>query len=273
MTRVCRMRAGGLAVLLAVWPWSAWAQAEIDCLMEPDEVVELGSPVSGLLDAVLVSRGDAVEAGQVVARLNSTVERSTVELLELRANSTSVIDAQKEQLAMIERRHRRISELRQRGVVAEEALDVIEAERIAAQSLLVQAELNRDIAIKELVRARAALGLREIHSPISGIVAERVLTGGEFVGQDDHVLQIVRLDPLKVEAFVPVDMFTKVKVGDRALVRPAPPLAGSHEAVVTVVDRVFDAASGTFVVRLELPNSDGDLPAGHRCELAFVDGS
>lgn len=262
-----------IAALALLTPGVAQAQSGIDCLMDPSEAVDLGSPVVGLLEEVLVERGDEVEAGQLVARLNSSVERSTVELLELRANSTSVIDAQRETLSMIERRHERISELHNRGVATEEALDLVEAERIAAQSLLVQAELNRDIAIKELVRARAALGLREIHAPISGIVAERVLTGGESVGQDDHVLRIVRLDPLSVEAFVPVAMFGHVKVGDRAIVTPAPPLAGSFEARVTVVDRVFDAASGTFVVRLELPNPHGDLPAGHRCALAFVDGT
>ncbi|MDV7141585.1 efflux RND transporter periplasmic adaptor subunit [Tropicimonas sp. TH_r6] len=261
------------ALLLMASAENTPAQSDIDCLMDPSEIVELGSPVSGLLETVLVARGDAVEAGQIVARLNSTVERSTVELLELRANSTSVIEAQQEQVAMIERRHNRIGELRKKGVASEEALDRIEAERIAAQSLLVQAELNRDIAVKELVRARAALGLREIRSPISGIVAERVLTGGEFVGQDDHVLRIVRLDPLSVEAFVPVEMFAKVHPGDRATIFPAPPLDGEFDAEVQVVDRVFDAASGTFVVRLELPNPDGALPAGHRCTARFANGS
>jgi len=38
---------------------------------------------------------------------------------------------------------------------------------------------------------------------------------------------------------------------------------------VTVVDRVFDAASGTFGVRLELPNRQRKLPAGMRCKASF----
>jgi hypothetical protein len=42
-----------------------------------------------------------------------------------------------------------------------------------------------------------------------------------------------------------------------------------HEATVTVVDRVIDAASGTFVVRLELPNPDYTQPAGTRCRASF----
>jgi hypothetical protein len=39
---------------------------------------------------------------------------------------------------------------------------------------------------------------------------------------------------------------------------------------VTVVDRVFDAASSTFGVRLELPNPDYSLPAGLRCRIRFL---
>jgi hypothetical protein len=39
--------------------------------------------------------------------------------------------------------------------------------------------------------------------------------------------------------------------------------------VVKVVDRVIDAASGTFGVRLELPNRNGKVPAGIRCRVRF----
>lgn len=250
---------------------AASAQA-YDCLMDPAESLELSSPAAGLLDEVLVRRGEAVTRGQVVARLNSAIEESTVELLEIRAHSTEVIDAQAEQLALITQRYRRVADLRERGIATQDAFDQVEAERIAAQSLLVQAELNRDIAIKELARARAALGLRTIVSPIDGIVAERLLSPGEYADSDDAVMRIVQLDPLTIEAFLPVSLFGSVEEGDVASVRPAPPLDGVYPATVTAVDRVFDAASGTFVVQLELPNPDGTLPAGHRCDLSLGDG-
>jgi len=40
-----------------------------------------------------------------------------------------------------------------------------------------------------------------------------------------------------------------------------------HTAKVTVVDRVIDAASGTFGVRLQLENPDNRFPAGIRCSV------
>ncbi|MBE9636995.1 efflux RND transporter periplasmic adaptor subunit [Salipiger mangrovisoli] len=249
---------------------AASARAEsYDCLMDPADMIELGSPATGLLEAVLVSRGDRVDAGQVVARLVSEIEQSTVDLLRTRAENTSVVIAQKEQLAMIEKRFERISQMRERGLTTEELYNQVEGEIIAGRSLLAQAELNQEIAVKELARAEIALAQRRITSPVAGVVAKRVLSAGEYVGTDDHVLEIVQLDPLKVEAFLPVSLYAEVQVGDTAIIHPVAPLTGAHAATVTAVDRVFDAASGTFVIELELPNEDGALPAGHRCQLDF----
>lgn len=260
-----------LPAVLSVWAASVAAE-DYDCLMDPSEVIELGSAVAGLLEDVTVDLGDRVTAGQEVARLVSAIEQSTVELLELRANSTAVVEAQAQQVEMMTRRYERVVALVERGVATQEALDQIEAEMISAQSLLLQAELNRDLALKELARARIALGQRTIHSPIDGVVRERVLVGGEYVGSDDHILKIVRLDPLRIEAFVPVSLFGKVAVGDMATVRPVAPLQGEYPARVISVDPVFDAASATFVLALELANPDGALPAGHRCRLELVAG-
>jgi hypothetical protein len=52
-------------------------------------------------------------------------------------------------------------------------------------------------------------------------------------------------------------------------VQPEAPVAGSYPAIVAVVDRVVDAASGPFGVRLELPNPDYRLPAGLTCKARF----
>jgi len=53
---------------------------DMECLVEPHLVTSLGSPVEGTLSEVLVDRGAFVTKGEVVARLNSTVEAATVNL-------------------------------------------------------------------------------------------------------------------------------------------------------------------------------------------------
>ena len=54
-----------------------------------------------------------------------------------------------------------------------------------------------------------------------------------------------------------------------AEVKPETPVGGSYRGRVIIVDEVVDAASGTFGVRIELPNSDHRLPAGLTCTVRF----
>ena len=64
--------------------------------------------------------------------------------------------------------------------------------------------------------------------------------------------------------------FGRIKIGMTADVRPEAPIDGVFKAKVTVVDKVIDAASSTFGVRLEIPNRDLALPAGLRCNVEFA---
>ena len=64
-------------------------------------------------------------------------------------------------------------------------------------------------------------------------------------------------------------MFGKIKVGTKATVDAESPLTGRYTASVSIVDKVVDSASGTFGVRLELPNPKGDIPAGIKCRTRF----
>jgi hypothetical protein len=56
----------------------------------------------------------------------------------------------------------------------------------------------------------------------------------------------------------------------KAEVIPEEPIGGKHKARVVIVDRVLDAASGTFGIRLQLPNRKYKLPAGLRCQVIFL---
>ncbi len=93
---------------------------------------------------------------------------------------------------------------------------------------------------------------------------------GEFAHEQSPIMTIAVLDPLHVEAFVPAGYYGGVGVGTRAQVTMQQPIAGLYEVKVTVVDRVFDPASRTFGVRLDLPNPGYELPAGLTCKLWFL---
>jgi multidrug efflux pump subunit AcrA (membrane-fusion protein) len=113
--------------------------------------------------------------------------------------------------------------------------------------------------------------MRTIRSPFSGVVVEVLLKPGEFgaITFKDPILKLAEIDPLHVEVILPVSVYGKVKPGQRATVMPEQPVGGRYTTAVKIVDRVVDAASGTFGVRLELPNRDRGLPAGVRCKVQF----
>ena len=128
-------------------------------------------------------------------------------------------------------------------------------------------ETNR-IAELELARATETLKRHTIHSPIDGVVVERYLNPGESV-EDRPILKLAQIDPLRVEVVLPVERFGKIQVGQAATIHPEAGIGGEFQSSVSTVDPVLDAASGTFRVRLLLPNPDYALTSGLRCKIQF----
>jgi len=132
-----------------------------------------------------------------------------------------------------------------------------------------EARDNKRLAELELMRSMEVVKRMTIYSPITGVVMERFLSSGEHV-EDQPILQLAQIDPLNVEVFAPVDLLESIKVDMVAEVRPEKAGGGVFEARVKIVDRVVDAASGTFGVRLELPNPEYRLSAGLKCKVTFI---
>ena len=190
MIRHCVAAALACAVatpLAAQGAGAAFAEAEYDCVMDPAEIVNVGSPVSGLLDEVLVRRGQRVAKGDVIARLDSEIEAATIALLETRANSTAALDAQVARRDLVATRAERTRELLEKNIASVDQMDEVSAELVASESLVRQAELDMNVARRELERARVGVEQRVIRSPIDGFVLERMQTGGEFLSQDSAV--------------------------------------------------------------------------------------
>src|SRR4029079_10460375 len=103
---------------------------------------------------------------------------------------------------------------------------------------------------------------------MSGEVVERYLSEGERV-EEKPVMKVATIDPLRVEVIVPATYFNRIKQGMSATVKPDVAEAEARSAKVIVVDRVIDAASNSFRVRLELPNPNYQLPSGLRCKVDF----
>ena len=132
-----------------------------------------------------------------------------------------------------------------------------------------EAELNWSSRACRWRHDEEALKQRLLISPIDGVVTERLLVPGEYRNEQSPILTLAQIDPLRVEVFVPTSQYGRIRIGSSAQIHPQQPIGGSYPAIVTVVDQVLDAASGTFGVRLALPNPGLRLPAGIRCKVLF----
>lgn len=245
------------------------AGKEFDCVIDPARVVKLGSPVTGILAEVLVNKGDIVKKDQIVARMDQEVERVAVVADRLRAESTAEIDAQATRNELLQKELERAQTLVVKGAATQQRVDELTAQLNVALRELERLQVQRKMAQVALEKSVTMLNQRDLRSPVDGIVQLRVLTGGEFVNQQSHILVIAQLDPLIVETFLPVEYFRSIKMGQTAKVTMYGAVDGTYSARVSVIDRIFDAASKTFGVRLELRNPDYSLPAGQVCKVAF----
>jgi RND family efflux transporter MFP subunit len=259
----------GCAGLLMIGTASA---AALECLIEPAQVVELRTPVDGVIEKIHVQRGDPVKRGQTLAELEAHVERSTVESARFRSTMEGRIVLSRNRADFAGKKLGRSQELYKQNYVAAQARDDAEAEKRLAEAELQDAMENQQLARLELKRAEELLNLRSLRSPFDGVVVERLQNPGDLAESGPGrkpVLKLAQIDPLRVEVAVPSEAFGKLKPGMSATVIPEG-IGGRHTATVKIVDRVFDAASGTFGVRLELANRNGALPGGMRCRVEFA---
>lgn len=244
--------------------------AEATCLIEANDVIEIAPGTSGIIAALHVARGGAVAKGEVLATLRADIDAAALKLSEARAANASAIKAAEARVGFETRRRDRASELSQRNVMSETALDEAETDLATAQMNLLEARKSQEIARIEVIRQQAIIAEKTIRSPVDGVVVEVEASEGEFGNEGEVLMTIAEINPLKVQAFLPIRFYGDLKVGDRATVRPAGLQLGPLTAEVTAVDKVLDAASGTFGVILRLPNAEGAIPAGLKCEISFV---
>ena len=250
---------------------AADAPLEFDCLIEARQDIDVRSPVEGVIESMLVDRGATLKRGQEIARLASGPERAALELARSRASMRGELNSAETRVELTRKKWKRAEELVSKSFVSANARDEAETEYRLATEQLRAARENRRLAQLEVKRAEEILTQRIIRSPVNGVVIDVVLRPGELAtsNQKEPIVRLMEVDPLNVELILPVSAFGTIRIGQPAMVTLESPVGGSYAAKVEVVDRNMDAASGTFGVRLMLPNPDGGIPAGVKCRARF----
>lgn len=265
------LRVAGLAALGALCAAPALA-GEFDCVIEARKTLELRSPIEGLIERMHVDRGDFVKQGQELAVLDTAVDRAQADIARHRSTMAGAVRSGESRVEFTTAKARRMQDLQRENFASTQSREEAATEKRLAEAELQDSLDNRKLAELELKRQMEIIRMKSIRSPVNGVVVERLLNPGELaeagVGRKP-MLKIAEVDVLNVEVVLPADSWGRVKVGAPVEVAPAIPGISRVSAKVKVVDRVLDAASGTYGVRLELPNPQHRIPAGVRCRADF----
>lgn len=241
----------------------------LDCVIQPSEIIDVSASVTGLIESIHFDRSDYVTKGDKLVQLEADVEIADLSLSSNQAATDTAIELRRAALTLGYKTKERNQTLMNDALVATQEIDKLDTDiRIAELNLRLEEE-KKIQATLALQRSQAILTKRSITSPITGVVVERYKSIGERTN-NDPIMRIAQLDPLHVEVIVPVEQLGQIDLGMVGEVMPNIIGSDSHSATVSRIDKVMDAASGTFGVRLTMPNPDYSITAGVLCQLDFV---
>jgi len=261
-----------LAFCLAAASVSAGSAGQgIEAITKPSEDVRLSFIRPGQIAEVLVKEGDQVKAGQLVMVQDDKAEQ--LQLLQLEAQAKDVTrisyaEAQLEQKKVYLERLQTV-----------EATATTPTEIELAQLDVTIAKLSKDLAEFEHAQdqrkyeeMKAQVDRMRMTSPISGKVEMLAIHAGESAEAQSPVIRVVNVDPLWVDVYVPVEQAATLKLGQAGRVAFDPYGAPAADGHIIYTASVAEAASGTLLVRLEVPNPSGQ-PAGERVYVSFPPAS
>ena len=206
----------------------------------PTQVASVRSRTDGLVESVS-PQGTRVEEGDVLAQLSTDDREARLARAEA-------------QVASARRAAEAAQQLADRGVGPQSDVQARQAELEAARAELraIQLEIENTT----------------LRAPIAGVINRVIADIGAYVSPGGEVLEIVDNDPLIAVVQVQQSQIVNVRAGMPARIR----FIGGEETQgeVRFVSPLADAATRTFRVEIEVPNPEGEVPAGISVEAMLV---
>jgi RND family efflux transporter MFP subunit len=182
--------------------------------------------VSGELQGLSVREGDRVQAGQIIARVDSTEYQARVRQAQQQAESA------KAQVDIAKRSFDNNRSLVDQGFISKTAMESATANLSAAQAAHLAAQAGADVAGK-------SLNDTVLRAPIDGLVAQRLAQPGERVAIDARIIEIVDLARLEVEASLNAADSIGLQVGQTAQLT----VEGAAKPIMAKVARINPSAA------------------------------
>jgi len=124
------------------------------------------------------------------------------------------------------------------------------------------ARANYNVAVARLRSAEARLAKTVIRAPFDGYAGLRRINVGDYATVGQELVNVVRLDPLRVDFSVPETLLARVQPGQKIHVTVGAFRGEIFEGVVTAIDPQIDVTGHSMAVRARLPNADLRLRPG-----------
>jgi membrane fusion protein (multidrug efflux system) len=251
-----------------------------------DEQAEVGAEAPGRVVAVSVERGSHVSQGAVLVRISAT--ETSAQLQEAEANAAQIearlglsagqpfdpkrvpdVMNAKASLDLAEAEFGRIKSLLDQKVVSQSEYDQRRAQVDAARQQFQVAQNVAGQSYRSLQAAHARIELAQkaqadttIRAPFTGLVAERVVSVGDYVTRGAHVATVVRVDPMRVELTVPEQAVALIKSGQPVQISVDAYPGETFPAKVRYVSPSLRTDQRALTVEAVAANQDGRLKPG-----------
>jgi RND family efflux transporter MFP subunit len=273
MRRTCGLVLLSLVVTLLWRPSLAGVStgAGVRAITRPSEDITLSFVQPGRIAQVPFKEGDMVKAGDVLVRQDDAAEQVQLSQLKAQADDITQIRASEASLAQ-----KKVDLEKLEKAAASNAATFLEVEHAKldvtiAQLSLELARFEHEQAGRKYEEYKIRVENMRLKSPIDGRIEKVDVEVGESANALADVIQVVRIDPLWIDAPVPLAEAMGLKSGMTARIQfvGSGNEASPAEGRVIFVAAVADAASGTLRVRMEVPNRTG-RPAGEHVLVTFA---
>ena len=251
-----------------------------------DEQAEVSAETVGRVVEIPIERGTRVQQGTLLARISAT--ETSAQLQEAEANAAQIesrlgltpgqpfeakqvpdVMNAKASLDWAEAEFNRIRSLLDQKVVSQSEFDQrrtqVEAARQQYQVALNSAQQSYrllEAAHARITLARKAVADTSVRAPFAGLVAERVVSVGDYVTRGTRVATVVRVDPLRLELTVPEQSVSLVKVGLPVKLTVDAYTNEEFDARIRFVSPSLRADQRALTVEALAANADGRLKPG-----------
>lgn len=270
MKRMYRLLVSSFIVALLSGPLSAGNSPGVRAVTRPSADITLSFVQPGRIAQVPFKEGDTVKAGEMLVRQDDAAEQVQLAQLKAQADDTTQIRASEASLAQ-----KKVDLEKLEKAAASNAATFLEVEHAKLEVTIAQlslelAKFEHEIAGRKYEEYRIRVENMQLKSPVDGRVEKIDVEVGESANALADVIQVVKTDPLWIEAPVPLAEATGLKTGATAQIQFVDSgAAATAEGRVISIGAVADAASGTLRVRIEVPNKT-PRPAGEHVMVTFA---